>query len=58
MLVQQHITASNDTEGIKLFIEGKRNTLVEYITYLEKELLVSGKKFNFSKCVSRLAQEG
>jgi hypothetical protein len=58
MLVQQHITASHDTEGIKLFIEGKRNTLVKCITYLEKESLVSEKKFNFSKCASRLAQEG
>jgi hypothetical protein len=51
MLVQQHITASKDTEGIKLFIEGKRNTLVKYISHTLKRNHWSGRKNSISRSV-------
>jgi NACalpha-BTF3-like transcription factor len=49
MLMQQHITASKDTEGIKLFIEGKQNTLVKNIPRTLKRNHWSVRKISISQ---------
>jgi hypothetical protein len=32
LLVQQHLTNSNDSEAVELFVNGKRNTLTKFIS--------------------------
>jgi len=51
LLVQQHLTNSNDNEAVKLFVNGKRNTLTKFISRTLRRNNWSIRKITISQSV-------